>query len=149
MVQGATRKLLNDITEDEAFVTIGQSPNHICWQTGHIITTTALRIGCLGAKADIPKEWVRMFSRGATCEKDRSACPAFAELRDTLFSLYPQAEKALSMCTEDYLGSEIEVIPGWKDLAVHYITFLLTHDFYHAGQIAIIRRHLGRSGTFG
>jgi hypothetical protein len=149
MVQGATRKLLNDITDDEALVTIGESPNHICWQTGHIITTTAHRIGCQGAKADIPKEWVRLFARGAENKGDRAAFPVYSELRTMLFSLYAQADASLAACTEEYLNSEIEMIPGWKDLAAHYITFLLTHDFYHAGQVAIIRRHLGRSGTFG
>jgi len=149
MVQGAIRKLLDDVTEDESFVTVGNSPNHICWQTGHLLFTTAMRLQALGQKADIPHEWVKMFARGANHPVDRLAFPPFSDLRATLFTAYAQADKAVAQTTDEYLDSEIAIFPTWKDRAYHYITFFLTHDFYHAGQVALIRRHLGRKGTFG
>ena len=149
MVQGATRKLVEDITEEEAFIVPGNSPNHICWQTGHLLSTTGMRLQALGEKANIPDDWLKMFSRGAQPPGDRSALPSFVELRSTLFGLYDQADKATSATTDEYLDSEIALFPTWKDRAYHYITFFLTHDFYHAGQVAFIRRHLGRKGTFG
>jgi len=148
-VQGAIRKLLEDLSEDESFVTIGDSPNHICWQTGHLLFTTSLRLEALSQKADIPCEWVKMFSRGAKHPGDRSAFPPFVDLRATLLSAYLQADKAVADISDEYLDSEIAIFPTWKDRAYHYITFFLTHDFYHAGQMAMIRRHLGRTGTFG
>jgi hypothetical protein len=149
MVQGAIRKLLEDVTEDESFVTVGDSPNHICWQTGHLLFTAAMRLQALGQKADIPHDWVQMFGRGAKHPGDRSAFPTFSELRTTLFAAYTQADKAVAETSDEYLDSEIAIFPTWKDRALHYVTFFLTHDFYHAGQVAIIRRHLGRNGTFG
>lgn len=149
MVQGAIRKLLEDVTEDESFVTIGDSPNHICWQTGHLLFTASLRLQALGATTDIPREWVTMFSRGAKNPGDRSAVPPFVDLRTTLLSAYVQADEAVADISDEYLDSEIAIFPTWKDRALHYITFFLTHDFYHAGQVAMIRRYLGRTGTFG
>ena len=148
-VQGAIRKLLEDVTEDESFVELGNCPNHICWQTGHLLFTSALRIQAMGEKADIPREWVLMFGRGAEHPGDRSVFPPFDELRSTLFAAYTQADQAVAKTTDEYLDSEIAIFPAWKDRAYHYITFFLSHDFYHAGQVALIRRHLGRTGSFG
>jgi hypothetical protein len=149
MVQGATRKLLDDITEDEAFVTMGNSPNHICWLTGHMLTTSGLRLQAMGQKAEIPHDWMLKFRRGADRPGDRAAFPPFGEVRSTLYGLYAHADAAAASITDELLDGEIELLPTWKDRAYHYITFLLTHDFYHAGQVALIRRHLGRKGTFG
>ncbi len=149
MVQRATRKLLDDISEDEAFVTIGNSPNHICWLTGHILTTSGLRLQAMGAKADIPHDWMLKFRRGADRPGDRASFPPFGEVRVALYGIHSRAEAATAGVTEEFLDSEIELIPTWKDRAFDYITFFLTHDFYHAGQVALIRRHLGRKGTFG
>ncbi len=149
MVQGATRKLLDDISEDEAFVTMGNSPNHICWQAGHILTTSGLRLQAMGAKADIPHDWMLKFRRGADHPGARASFPPFEEVRSTLYGIYARADAAVAGISEEYLDSEIEMLPSWKDRAFHYITFFLTHDFYHAGQVALIRRHLGRKGTFG
>lgn len=148
-VQGATRKLLADVTDDEAFVTMGKSPNHICWQTGHLLTTGSHRLTVLGEKANIPVEWIRMFSRGSAHPGDRSAFPEFGKLRQTLFGIYEQADKIVANVTDEQLDSEFTLLPGWTDKVLHYVTFFLTHDFYHAGQIALHRRHLGRSGMFG
>jgi hypothetical protein len=149
MVQRSIRKLLDDITEDEAFVTIGSSPNHICWLTGHIVSTATLRLRCLNADTDTPAEWMALFGRGASNSRSRSELPPFAAVRDQLYKLYDQADRVSADCTDDYLDSMIETIPNWKDRAANYLAFFLTHDFYHAGQIAMIRRELGRSSTFG
>ena len=149
MVQGAIRRLLDDITEDEAFVTFGNCPNHICWLAGHILTTSGLRLQALGEKAEIPHDWMLKFKRGADHPGERSAFPPFSEVRSALYAIYAQTDKAMATVTDEYLDSEIESLPSWKDRAYHYITFFLTHDFYHAGQVALIRRHLGRKGTFG
>jgi hypothetical protein len=125
MVQGAIRKLLEDVTEDESFVTVGDSPNHICWQTGHLLFTAAMRLQALGQKADIPREWVLMFGRGAKHPGGRSAFPLFVDLRTTLFSTYVQADKTVADTTNEYLDSEIAIFPTWKDRAYPlYLLFL-------------------------
>jgi len=149
MVQRSVRKLLDDITEDEAFVTIGSSPNHICWLTGHIAYTTTLRLRCLKADPGTPAEWMELCRRGAPTPTDRAAFPSFAAVRDQLYKLYDLADRASADIADEYLDSEIEPIPKWKERAANYLAFFLTHDFYHAGQIAMIRRELGRPPTFG
>ena len=149
MVHRSIRKLLDDITEDEAFVTIGSSPNHICWLTGHIVHTTTMRLRCMKIEPDTPTDWMKLFGRGHENPRDRSTFPPFVQLRDHLYKLYGLADSAAASCADEFLDSMIEPIPGWNDRVANFLAFFLTHDFYHAGQIAMIRRELGRSRTFG
>ncbi len=103
----------------------------------------------MGEKADIPHDWMLKFKRGADRPGDRASFPPFVEVRAALYGIYAKADKAAAGITDESLDSEIAMLPTWKDRTFHYITFFLTHDFYHAGQVALIRRHLGRKGTFG
>jgi hypothetical protein len=149
MVQKSIHKLLDDITVDEAFVTIGSSPNHICWLTGHLVFTATLRLQCLQAQTDTPAKWMALFGRGASNPRERTAFPPFGKIREQLFKLYDLADSASADCADDYLDQTIETIPNWKERVANYLAFFLTHDFYHAGHIAMIRRELGRPPTFG
>jgi uncharacterized damage-inducible protein DinB len=148
MIHGAVRGLLADVSEAEAFMTIGKSPNHICWQTGHIITTTALRIEALGEKAEVSREWKQLFYRGSKPDGKPASFPNFGQLRTRLLQLFDQFGTAIVACPEDLLDSELPQTEIGKQTVMNYLTFLLSHDLYHAGQIAIIRRHLGRPGLF-
>jgi uncharacterized damage-inducible protein DinB len=148
-MHGAVRRLVEDISEEESMRTINGYQNHIKWLTGHILTTTALSGKLLGGRINLPEGWNELFRRGAALNPDPKAFPAMEAVRERLFDYQRMVIEFVDLTAEAELGSEIEIAPGWQDTRIGAVLFLKAHDFYHAGQIAVIRRALGRERSFG
>lgn len=146
---GAARKLIDDITEDESMFRGKDNINHICWQTGHLVYNAGLILNILGDNSAIPEKWIELFKRGAEFHDDNSVYPAMSELKKKLYSLYEQLSCALDGITDAFLDEKIDIVPGWNETRMNGILFFCTHEFYHCGQIVIIRRLLGREQPFG
>lgn len=148
-IHGATGKLIADITESESLVCLPGNPNHIRWLTGHILGSVAVRQRIVGGPLTIPGEWDKLFARGGAVPADVAAMPPMAELRDSLTKFWAEEQKAISGLTDDYLSAEADILMGWKAVRFDAALFFLSHEFYHAGQISLIRRSLGRDRMFG
>ncbi len=148
-MHGAVRRLVEDISEEESTKTIPGYGNHIKWLTGHILTTTVLSGKLLGGHIALPEGWNELFRRGAALNPDPSAFPTIEAIRERLFDYQRMVVEFLDLTNEEDLKVEIEIAPGWQDTRLGAVLFLKAHDFYHAGQIAVIRRTLGRERSFG
>ncbi|MEW6050528.1 MAG: DinB family protein [Candidatus Zixiibacteriota bacterium] len=148
-VHGSIRKLVDDISEEEAIVCLPGNPNHIKFLVGHISTTAAFALTVAGVKPDYPGEWMKMFARGATVTADISVYPSIADIRTRLYALHAALEEFVATCDEGALERVNVIRPGWDENAMDGVLFFAAHDFYHAGQIAMIRRALGRDRMFG
>lgn len=148
-IHGAIRRLLDDITEAESVVVIGQTNNHVKWLAGHLAVTSVLAGKALGGNLSFPEQWMNLFRRGADVQSDLSAFPPIDEIRKKLYDLFYEVEQLAASADEKHLNTERDIAPNWKDAPVEAVLFLTAHDFYHAGQIAMIRRHLGRDRMFG
>jgi len=71
------------------------------------------------------------------------------EIRGRLREDHERLQKAIRSASPDDLERGNEIRPGWKQNATDAVHFFAAHEFYHAGQIALIRRTLGRTGAFG
>lgn len=143
------RKTVDDISEDEALTTVGSSPNHIKWQTGHLVSTAKAAGNILGADIALPEGWTKMFARGAEPPEKQKDLPPMDELRSTLYDYQKQVLAQLEKVSEEYLETTRHIAPNWEDSPLNAVLFLCGHDFYHCGQIALIRRELGRTRNFG
>ncbi len=148
-IHGATKRLLDDVKEEESMIVLGKTHNHIKWLAGHLAFTSTLAGKTLGGTLSFPEPWMDLFRRGAEVEKDLSVFPPMDEVRKKLYDLYYEVEQLAAGADDAYLNIEREIAPNWKDAPVQAVLFLCAHDFYHAGQIAMIRRHLGRDRMFG
>jgi uncharacterized damage-inducible protein DinB len=145
----AVRRLLDDITEDESMVCGKDNISHIRWQTGHMVYSAALTLKMLHDTADIPELWHTLFGRGSTISDNADEYPSLKELRDKLYDLYDQMEKRLDTITDEDFDKQAIIAPGFEPTSCNGTLFFCTHEFYHAGQIAIIRKVLGRDRAFG
>lgn len=148
-MHGAIRRLVEDITEQESMHTIPGYGNHIKWLTGHILTTTVLSGKLLGGHISLPEGWHELFRRGAEMHPDPKAFPSIESIRERLFDYQRMVVEFLDLMDDAELSVEIEIAPGWSDTRLGAVLFLKAHDFYHAGQIAVLRRTLGRERSFG
>jgi uncharacterized damage-inducible protein DinB len=63
--------------------------------------------------------------------------------------MYDKFNKLLEKATDARLDETVELSPDWKETPMNGIFFFLKHEFYHLGQIAVVRKALGRERTFG
>jgi uncharacterized damage-inducible protein DinB len=146
---GATRKTLDGISEEESLVTIPGNPNHIRWITGHMVASITRQAQALGVTVNVPKEWITLFDRGVSPTADNSLYPSMEALRSKLAELHSAIENGAIGKTDAELDAQVEIIPGWKDSAMNFANFFCIHEFYHAGQVAMIRHTLGKTRLFG
>ena len=148
-IHGSIKRLIDDISEEEAIVCLPGNPNHIKFLVGHISTTAAFALTVAGAKPDCPGEWMKLFARGAQVSADISVYPPIDEIRSRLYTLHAALEEFVAKSDEAALDKVNAIRPGWDENAMDGVLFFCAHDFYHAGQIALIRHALGRERMFG
>ena len=148
-VQNATAKLLKDISEQDSLVTIGTYPNHIKWLTGHLAWTASVSIKVLGGRAALPDGWADLFRRGAPVPERTMTTPTFAETRDQLTLCHKKILEMIEASDDEKLSKVTEIAKGWEDSPMGAVLFFAAHEFYHDGQIAMIRREIGLTRTFG
>ncbi|MBI5266884.1 MAG: DinB family protein [candidate division Zixibacteria bacterium] len=146
---GATMKTLDGISEADSLVTIPGNPNHIRWITGHLAASAVHQARALGVTAAIPSEWSAPFGRGVEPVADNSLYPSMEALRLKLGELHEVIQSGTEGKSDAELDVEIEVIPGWKATVMNFANFFCIHEFYHAGQVAMIRHTLGKTRLFG
>lgn len=149
LIHGAIRKLLDDVSEQESLVSLPGNPNHIRFLAGHMTSTAAMALVAAGGSADYPETWKNLFGRGAEVSLDVAVYPAMAEVREKLMALYADLEEFVAHADEASLEQKNALRPGWEMNATDAVLFFTSHDFYHAGQIAMIRHALGRDRMFG
>ncbi|MFH2035257.1 MAG: DinB family protein [Candidatus Zixiibacteriota bacterium] len=147
--QRAAKALLNDITEEESINNARGLTNHIKWQTGHIAYTLDAMVRILGGKAVLAEEWAAPYRGGVELAKDNTVYPPFAEIRGNLYKLYDRLNELIENASDDFLNGIAELSNDWKAQRFNSLIFFCKHEFYHLGQIAIIRKHLGRDRAFG
>jgi uncharacterized damage-inducible protein DinB len=148
-VQGATVKLVHDITEPESLVTIDGYHNHIKWLTGHLATVNTASVKALGGEAQFPSSWTEIFRRGAPTPPKNLTSPAYAEVREQLLGIHAQILDLIDGTDDDRLVKVVQIEREWDDSPMQAVSILAAHEFYHAGQMAVIRRTLGRDRSFG
>jgi uncharacterized damage-inducible protein DinB len=140
-------RLLDDMTDEESVVMIDKIPNHIRWQTGHMVYSNGFALTQLGSEDMEWRKYDKLFGGGSKIAGDPSVYPSIAELRETLNSFYDRELELLENISDEDLerdvGEEGKPMPAWKRFS-----FMCMHDFYHAGQIVQIRRALGRERPF-
>ncbi len=141
------KKLIDDVSEEESMERGSDSHNHIRWTTGHLVYCDSYVCSLLGGDSDDHKKVAGLFGAGSEVSDDPSAYPAMSELRERLYRLHEwmisRIEKLTDADLERETGDDENKEPLWQP-----VTFFCMHEFYHAGQMASMRRLLGRDRPF-
>lgn len=145
----ALRALLEDITEDESLVQGKDKLNHIRWLTGHLVYETNFVLQMLGCPPSaLPETYEKLFDAGSELQGDPKVYPPMAQLRSELYELHDRVAVAVAGLSDEALDEQLPKEIGFEAQRLQGATFMAMHTFYHCGQIAVIRRILGRPRAF-
>jgi uncharacterized damage-inducible protein DinB len=146
--QDSIKKLLDDITEDESMNRARGLCNHIKWQAGHLAYCVDMMRTMLNGQRFLDDAWVEPFKGGHELAND-AQFPPFSDVRGNLYELYDDLNKLLEKSDNLDFDEIFEVSPDWKPTRYDGLVFFCVHEFYHAGQVTIVRKNLGRERPFG
>jgi len=125
--------------------------NHALWVIGHLAVSEASIVGrFIKGQEPALKEWQSLFGLGSQPTSDLSKYPAKAELlkksqavrQETLDLLRSLSEKDLDKPTSVQQNQELFGTIG------RCLVTMVHHQAFHLGQIAVVRRALGRKPAF-
>ncbi len=121
-------------------------PNHGTWTLGHIVVSCQGMAAELGAAPWLPEDWESLFGYGSTPSPDRSRYPTKAELLAILAGAAGRLRQTLLAADESVLLRRLpdETFPTMRDLLLQVV---VAHTAYHAGQLAVWRRAIGRESV--
>jgi len=140
-----TRLLLNALdgfSEQEALARPGGSTNHAAFLACHLVDARHYLARTLGVESEYPFAEQLRDARGL---EDVEVFPPLDEIREAWTAISARLTEHLASVDADRLGDPVEhafPIEG-GDTLLGCLVFLVQHDGYHLGQIALLRRFVG------
>jgi hypothetical protein len=148
--RGYTKMFLEDLTPEEWFWQPPEPVTHVAWQVGHL-AIAQFGLVCLRMRGEqpgdeeiIPREYRKMFGKGSTAT-DAADCPTPEDLLATLDRVHQEVVALVPTLTADTLAEPVD--PGHPIFKTKLSTLSFTpqHEMIHAGQIALLRRLMGKA----
>lgn len=135
-----------DLSEQQMVEQPAGVPNHAAWTLGHVI------VSCQGIAAELatgpwlPDDWEALFGYGSTPLPDRSRYPSKAELLAALADAASRLRHILLAADPSALNRSLpdDTIPSMRHLLLQVV---VAHTAYHAGQLAVWRRAIGKESV--
>jgi uncharacterized damage-inducible protein DinB len=138
---------VSDLTEQEMVQQPTGVPNHGAWTLGHIIYSCQGIADGLGVEGWLPDDWESLFGYGSTPASEVSHYPEKAEMLTMLTDSADRLRQALHATDESILRQPLPDEQGRKILPTvghALVQVVAAHTAYHAGQLAIWRRAMGK-----
>lgn len=132
---------------DEEFYHAPDKSNHMLWLLGHAANTRFGLIVLMGG-AD-QRRWNDLFSRGSQ-PGDRISLPSVGEVRDSWNDAVPALNAHFESLTDEDLGQTCVREFAIADKSIlGAAAFLAGHEMYHLGQMAALKKWLGKGQLVG
>ncbi len=148
-----TLKLMADLKGDDWTFQPGPGLAHPLWICGHLTSSENLlvQVRCLGNKGPLDTTFSEHFPMGGPVKSTREHdYPPLATVLDTMKKVHEQTLQAIRGMSDALLAEPAFAADG-KSLHPHYrdkagvVAHCSRHEAFHAGQLALIRRLLGKS----
>jgi uncharacterized damage-inducible protein DinB len=136
---------LEGFSHEESLIAPQPAGNCANWVLGHVVVHRNFVLELLGAERFWTEAKGDAYAFGSKPLEVANA-RKLEELRDELQRAHERLLTVLESRTEADLGAEITTPRGTITLGQR-LAFLAGHELYHAGQIALLRRMLGKPGA--
>lgn len=121
-------------------------PNHATWTLGHIIYSCQGMSTELGAEPWLPDDWESTFGYGSRPLRDHKRYPRKPQLLEMLADSSARVRQTLLSANSSVLEKPLpdETLPTMGHLLLQV---LVAHTAFHAGQLAVWRRAIGKAST--
>jgi uncharacterized damage-inducible protein DinB len=132
-----------DLPDPEMVEQPGGVPNHGMWTLGHLVYSCQGIAAELGAGNWLPDHWESDFGYGSTPSPDPSRYPTKTEMLSLLTDAAGRLRQLLLAADDSVLSRPLhdETFPTLSHLLFQVV---VAHTAYHAGQLAMWRRALGK-----
>jgi uncharacterized damage-inducible protein DinB len=141
------RDSVADLSDEDMVLQPPGVPNHAAWTLGHIIYSCQAMAGELGVEPWLPGDWESQFGYGSSPTAVITQYPRKAALLPALEDASRHLRTALQATNETALAEPLpdETVRGMLPTKGHAILQIVAaHTAYHAGQLAVWRRAIGR-----
>ena len=133
------RNCVDGVTDAEALARPSDRTNHLAFVAAHVVESRHYLARALGLDAPDPFGGRLDGARGID---DVAACPTLAESRAAWEALAPRLEARLAALTAAALDDAPPArFPVDDPTMLGALSFLLQHESYHLGQMALLRKH--------
>lgn len=139
--------LLDDLRDQPLATPNGGGGNHALWTAGHLAFSEGVFLSMISGKPNPLERWKDLFNGGSTPKDDASAYPAYDEVLREFASARQRTLEYLDTLTDADLDAPVECPEQWRDVfgtRGKVFTVMTLHPMHHRGQVADIRRALGR-----
>lgn len=145
-----TTSLIADIDEARWFDMPFPGFGHTAWQIGHLaasqVVLVHVRCRDMAFEDVLPAAWKVKLARGSTPVPDATQYPPLAEIRSRFDGIHQDVLRIIRELPEDSLdqpaGTEPHPMFTTREQAIGMAAM---HESFHAGQIAMIRRWMGKA----
>ena len=151
IVRSFTGEFLQDLTDDEWYWEPPGVTTHVAWQVGHLaIAEYGLCLNVVRGKqpsdeALIPDRLKRGYSKGSTPLSGPDPELPLDQLRQVFADIHRQTLSELAEFSDEQLEQPVEKQHRMYTTKLEAATFAVNHEFLHAGQIALLRRQMGKA----
>jgi uncharacterized damage-inducible protein DinB len=134
---------LDGVTHEESLIHPESGGNCINWVLGHIVVHRDKMLGMLGQPTLLDEATAARYARGSRpilAEDD--GVQTLEALKDALEQSYDRVRSVLSAADEATFAA-----PSGKSTLGDSLVFLLGHEWYHGGQVGLLRRITGHAGA--
>lgn len=140
---GALFRNLEGVTHEESLVEPTPAGNCLNWVLGHMVATRNRLLPLVGVQPIWPREMALRYSGRDDADWSPENATDLNRIKTDLARSQQQLLTALDGMADQQLSAPSH---DGKPLA-HLIGFFQFHESYHAGQIALLRRVIGRAGV--
>ena len=141
-----TKTYLGDITDEEMLVRAVPGSNHLAWQLGHLVASERSLLEAIGVDVpDLPEGFVEKHGKENTDSDDPSEFLSKSEYFELMDQMHQAADAAIDKTDE--AGLDVPTPEKLRSFFPNVGAVLLMmggHEMMHSGQIAAIRRKLGK-----
>jgi hypothetical protein len=144
--QMVTKSYVEDVTDDEMLVRALPGSNHLAWQLGHLVASERSLYQMVGCEMPgLPEGFEAVHGTDNTESDDPSQFLSKAEYLSMMETMHAAAEAAIDTFDEADLDKPSpEKVRSFFPTVGSVLFMAGGHEMMHAGQIAAIRRKLGK-----
>lgn len=137
---------LSDMTDQDILVCPVQGAHHTAWQLGHLLLNECRMVEGVkaGSGVSLPTDFEHAHGKEVPLEATQG-CLSVAEYKELMNS---QRAKTLALLMEleegDFSQPAPEFMRGYAKHVSSVFMSIASHELMHAGQIAVVRRRLGK-----
>ena len=151
IARGFTKQFLAGLTPEEWFWTPPEVTTHIAWQVAHL-SVAQYRLclerirGRAGADdAFMPVAYLERFMLGSQPVAGVGGNPPLEEIQRVFDAVHQQSLAELGARTDEELDVPLEQPRPLFKTKLGAVEWCAQHEFVHAGQIALLRRLMGKA----